>query len=151
MYFIYKELGSETLSNRRQRSKLQLLFNFQHNSAPEYLSKLIPPNYIQSTTIYPLPNGEDIIVPFCRLTLTSDSCIPSTIKKWNDLNPTIQNIESISKFKRELKRANAPDIPVPKYYSYGPRKFFIKLKDMEYMSETSLSKIFHKIKIKSFV
>ena len=123
---IYKELGWETLANRRQRRKLQLFFNIQHNSAPEYLSKLIPPN-IQSTTIYPLRNGEDIIVPFCRLTLTSESYIPSTIKKWNNLNPTIRNIESISKFKRELKRANAPDIPVPKYYSYGPRKLNIIL------------------------
>ena len=58
-------------------------------SAPDYLCKLVPPT-IQSTTIYPLRNGNDIIVPFCRLSLTSDSFIPSTIRCWNRLNPTIR-------------------------------------------------------------
>ena len=33
---------------------------------PEYLRHLVPPT-IQSTTIYPLRNGDNLIVPFCRL------------------------------------------------------------------------------------
>ena len=43
-----------------------------------YLCDLIPPS-IQSTTVYPLRNGSDIIMPFCRLSNTYDSFIPSTI------------------------------------------------------------------------
>jgi hypothetical protein len=34
--------------------------------APEYFRHLVPPT-IQSTTIYPLRNGDNLIVPFCRL------------------------------------------------------------------------------------
>ena len=121
---VYKELGWETLADRRQRRKLQMFYNIQNKSAPEYLCKLIPPN-IQSTTIYPLRNGNDIIVPFCRLSLTSESYIPATIKKWNDLDPRIRNVESISKFKSELKRHNVSVNSVPHYFSYGPRKLNI--------------------------
>ena len=43
-----------------------------------YLCDLIPPS-IQSKTVYPLLNGSDIIMPFCRLSNTYDSFIPSTI------------------------------------------------------------------------
>ena len=67
---VYKEIGWESLASRRQMRKLQFFYNIQNPSAPEYLYKLIPPN-IQSTTIYPLRNGNDIIDPFCRLMIYS--------------------------------------------------------------------------------
>jgi hypothetical protein len=44
-----------------------------------------PPPTIQSTTIYPLRNGNDIIVSFCRLSLTRDSFVPVTVREWNSL------------------------------------------------------------------
>ena len=44
----------------------------KNGSTPPYLLDLISPT-IQSTTIYPLRNGNDIIAPFCRLSLTRDS------------------------------------------------------------------------------
>jgi hypothetical protein len=43
-----------------------MFYNKQNNNAPRYLCDLIPPT-IQSTTVYPLRNGSDIIIPFCRL------------------------------------------------------------------------------------
>ena len=48
---IYKELGWESLAERRKRSKLQMFYNMQNNNAPIYLCDLIPPS-IQSTTVY---------------------------------------------------------------------------------------------------
>ena len=72
---IYQELGWEPLQSRRKRLKLQMFFNIQNDNAPNYLTKLIPPT-LQSTTIYPLINGEDIIIPFCRLSVTTDSFVP---------------------------------------------------------------------------
>jgi hypothetical protein len=75
---IYKELGWESLTERR---KVQMFYNKQNNNAPRYLCDLIPPT-IQSTTVYPLRNGSDIIIPFCRLSNTYDSFIPSTIRQW---------------------------------------------------------------------
>ena len=43
-----------------------MFYNIQNNNTSRYLCDLIPPT-IQSTTIYPLRNGSDIIIPFCRL------------------------------------------------------------------------------------
>ena len=66
--------------------------------APEYLRHLVPP-IIQSTTIYPLRNGDNLIVPFCRLSITNSSFIPSTVKEWNKLDIAIRKLDSLSKFK----------------------------------------------------
>ena len=122
---VYNEIGWEKLSERRQRRKLQMFYNMQNNCAPDYLCKLVPPT-IQSTTIYPLRNGNNFIVPFCRLSLTSDSFIPSTIRCWNRLNPTIRRTESNSRFKNELKKIHQPK-SIPDYYSFGPRKLNVIL------------------------
>jgi hypothetical protein len=47
----------------------QILFNIlKCGMTPEYLRHLVPPT-IQSTTIYPLRNGDNLIVPFCRLSI----------------------------------------------------------------------------------
>ena len=69
--YLYAETGWETL---------QLFFNIKCGMGPEYLHHLVPPT-IQSTTIYPLRNGDDLIVPFCRLAITNSSFIPSTVKE----------------------------------------------------------------------
>jgi hypothetical protein len=64
---------------RWNRRKLQLFYNVVNKNTPNYLCTLIPPT-IQRTSVYPLRNGNDIILSFCRLSSTSDSFIPSTIK-----------------------------------------------------------------------
>jgi hypothetical protein len=48
--------------------------------APEYLRHLIPPT-IQSTTIYPLRYGDNLIVPFCRLSINNSSFIPYQLRQ----------------------------------------------------------------------
>ena len=113
---IYKELGWESLVERRQRRKLQMFYNIQNNNPPMYLCDLIP-STIQSTTVYPLRNGSDIIIPFCRLSNTYYLCIPSTIRQWNSLDPPIRNVDSIAKFKTELRKRK----------EIGPRKLNIIL------------------------
>jgi hypothetical protein len=40
----YKELGWESLAERRKRRKLQIFYNIQNNNAPMYLCDLIPPS-----------------------------------------------------------------------------------------------------------
>ena len=122
---LYKEIGWETLEERRKRRKLQMFYNIQNKNAPDYLVNLIPPN-IQSTTRYPLRNGQDIILPFCRLSLTTESYIPSTIKQWNSLDLSIRNVDSISKFKSQLKMHSTVR-KTPSHFLYGPRKLNIIL------------------------
>ena len=38
---IYKELGWESLAERRKRRKLQMFYNIQNNNAPRYLCDII--------------------------------------------------------------------------------------------------------------
>ena len=57
-------------------------FNIKNEHAPNYLRELIPPA-VQITSIYPLRNGSNLIIPLCRLSITTESFIPSTVKFWN--------------------------------------------------------------------
>ena len=95
--------------------------------APEYLRHLVPPT-IQSTSIYPLRNGDNLIVPFCRLSITNSSFIPSTVKEWNTLDIAIKNLDSLSKSKNVIRlNSQSNKISVPKLYYYGPRKLNVIL------------------------
>ena len=77
---------------------------------------MIPPTK-QHTSVYSLRNGNDISLPFCRLSSTSDSFIPSTIKMWNSLNNNIRNVDTLSKFKFELKKIDETENhSVPKHF-----------------------------------
>jgi hypothetical protein len=91
---------------------------------PPYLLDHIPPT-IQSRTIYPLRNGNDIIVPFCRLSLTRDFFVPATVREWNSLNLSVRNLDTLSKFKKAIR--SSISMPIPRHYSYGPIKLNIIL------------------------
>jgi hypothetical protein len=95
--YLCRETGWERLEERRTRRKLQLLYNIQKGSTPSYLLDLIPPT-IQSTTIYPLRTGNDIIVLFCRLSLTRDSFVSATVREWNNLNHSVRYLDTLSTF-----------------------------------------------------
>jgi hypothetical protein len=87
---------------------------------------LIPPT-IKSTTIYPLRNGRDLIVPFCRLSSTNSSFVPSAVREWNELENSVRNLDTPSKFKRALLiNVNEINI-VPNHFLYGPRKLNVIL------------------------
>ena len=103
--YIYRESDWERLEERRTRRKLQLFYNIQNGGTPPYLLDRIPPT-IQSTTIYPLHNGNDIIVPFCSLSLTRDYFVPATGRIWNSLNLSVRNLDTLSKLKN-FKRQSA--------------------------------------------
>jgi hypothetical protein len=46
--------------------------------------------------IYPLRNGSDLIIPFCRLSITTESFIPSTVKLWNRLDQFDRNLDTLT-------------------------------------------------------
>jgi hypothetical protein len=100
--YLYRETGWERLEERRTRRKLQLFYNIQHGSTPPYLLDHIPPT-IQSTTMHPLWNGNDVIVPFRRLSLTRDSFVPTTVREWNSINISVRNLDTLSKFKKAIR------------------------------------------------
>ena len=127
---LYEETGWETLEIRRDRRKLHMMYNIEHKNAPSYLCDLIPPK-IQSLTNYPLRNGNDIMQPFCRLSVTSESFFPSTIKEWNKLDVSTRELDSISKFKTAIKNSNQI-LQVTKHFSFGPRKLNIILTQLRH-------------------
>jgi hypothetical protein len=47
--------------------------------------------------------ASDIIVPFCRLSLTRDSFVPATVREWNNLNLSVRNLDTLSKFKKAIR------------------------------------------------
>ena len=96
-----------------------MLYNIQNGRTPSYLLDLIPPT-IQGTTIYPLRNDNDIIVPFCRLSLTRDSFVSATVREWNNLNLSVRNLDTLSNFKKAIR--SSISMPIPRHYSYDLRK-----------------------------
>jgi hypothetical protein len=107
---LYFETDWEPLHSRHHRRKLQLSYKIYNGLAPQYLYDLIPPT-IQSTTIYPLRNGSDLIVPFCRLSSTNSSFIPSSVREWNKLEKSVRNLDTLLKFKCALL-SNANEINI---------------------------------------
>ena len=67
-------------------------------------------------------------LPFCRMSSISDSFIPSAIKMWNSLKKMyIRNVDTLSKFKSELKKIDEPgNHVIPKHYIYRPRKLNVE-------------------------
>ena len=122
--YLYRETGWERLEERGTRKKLQLLYNIQNGSTPSYLLDLIPPT-IEWMTIYPFRNGNNIIVPLCRLSLTRESFVLATVREWNSLNLSVHNIDTLSKFKKAI--SSTISMPILRHYSYGPRKLNIIL------------------------
>jgi hypothetical protein len=53
--------------------------------------------------IYNLRNSLQYRVPRCRLETFSKSFFPSTIRLWNSLEPNFKSIQTISKFKQNLR------------------------------------------------
>ena len=82
--YIEKLTGWERLEEWRTRRKLQLFYNIQNGSTPLYLLDLIH-STIQSTTIYPLRNGNTIIIPFCKCVIR---ILPSFVTCYNLLLQT---------------------------------------------------------------
>jgi hypothetical protein len=58
----YLETGWEKLIDRRNRRCICLMYNIVNNSAPSYLTDILPPK-ISETTNYPLRNGENFTIP----------------------------------------------------------------------------------------
>jgi hypothetical protein len=100
---LYSETGWTTLSSRRHNRKFQLFYNIKNGHAPNSLRELIPAT-VQSTTIYSLRNGSDLKIPFCRLSITTESFIPSTIKIWNRLDKFYRNLYTLTKFKKTIRK-----------------------------------------------
>jgi len=102
---LLKELGWDTLQERRKYFRLSLFFKMTHGMAPGYLRNLVPITVGQQNR-YPLRNAEDIMRVQCRTQYHAKSFLPQTIKDWNSLSLELRNSTSFETFKRRYKKTN---------------------------------------------
>ena len=94
---LYKELGLESLCDRRWYRKLVFFYKIVKGLAPSYLQYyLLPDNERTYNTRSSLRNT---IKTFATRTSTF---FPYCTKEWNELNDEIKKIESIKKCKKTL-------------------------------------------------
>ena len=120
---LYFETGWENLSDRRQIRKLTLMYKIVNGDAPSYLIGLLPKR-VNNITAYNLRNSNDFEIPFSRLCSYEISYIPSTLKLWNEFDPQVRTLQTISRFKSNIK--TTPD-KIPDYTNVGERKYNIML------------------------
>ena len=82
---LYKELGLESLKDRRWLRRMSYLYNVISTKLPPYLYELIPPlqrshRYLGWFQIFR-----------CRTTLFQNSFLPFSIIEWNKLDSDIKN------------------------------------------------------------
>ena len=106
-FFIFQELGLESLKSRRWLRKLCLFYKTFHKKSPSYLFQLIPPN----NNVYATRSSQsNKISSFkTRHNFFKDSFFPAVISEWNSLDINIQNSSSINVFKKELLRFIRPE------------------------------------------
>ena len=98
---LHKELGLESLCDRRWYRKLIFFYTIVKGLAPSFLqSYLLPANERTYNTRSSLRNT---IKTFATRTSTFRATFfPYCTKEWNQLNDDIKKIESIKKFKKTL-------------------------------------------------
>jgi hypothetical protein len=117
---IYKEIGWETLKERRKQQRLITLYKIINNLAPQYLSDSLPAN---SEQVYNLRNIDHNIRNFnARTSAFQNSFYLKTIREWNSLKIEIRNSPTVSVFKNKIKTIK--DKPPDQYYS-GNRRLAI--------------------------
>ena len=134
MHSLYFETEWENLEDRRQIRKLTLIYKIVNGDAISYLIDLLP-NRVNNITAYNLRNSNDFEIPFSRLCSYENSYFLPTLKLWNELDPQVCTLPTISRFKSNIK--TIPDeILVPDYINVGERKYNIMLTRIRHRSSS---------------
>ena len=89
-----QHLDLPTLQQRRQHSKIIMLYRITHQ-----LASIPTATYIASST----RNTQQYILPYARTHVFKTSFFPSNIKIWNDLQPVITNSTTIPQHRQALQ------------------------------------------------
>ena len=101
---LYEELGLESLEKRRWYRRMCLFWKIVNKSAPLYLRELLPQKQFSRN-----PNRQNLFSIYNKNTdYFANSFFPYCTDQWNALDPNIQNIQSISLFKKELLKFIRP-------------------------------------------
>ena len=130
------------MADRRQIRKLTLMYKIVNGDAPLYLINLLP-NRVNNRTAYNQRNSNDFEIPVSRLRSYEDSYFPSTLKLWNELDPQVRTLPTISRFKSNMKTILDK---IPDYTNVGERKYNIMLTRIRHRS-SSLKADFYGVNI----
>ena len=114
---IYKELGWETLQERRKIQRLVTMYKIQNGIAPSYLCNSLPEPH---ETGYTLRNNDLLPTFRSRINIFQKSFFPRTINDWNLLSSDIRNSSSLYSFKLKLKDIKHKP---PDWFYHGERKW----------------------------
>ena len=90
---LYKELGLESLSDRRSVNRVLQIFKIKNNLTPEYLREQLPPLRVQNN-LHANPNI--FLEKRARTARYAKTFFPNAISSWNNIIGNIQG--DISKF-----------------------------------------------------
>ena len=102
---LYRELGLESLQDRRWYRKLCFYYKILHHDCPSYLSELIP---TAEPSCYSFRSNRRPNIPIIRTERFKSTFFPSSTFNWNQLDPSIQNSSSVEIFKRALLKFIRP-------------------------------------------
>ena len=109
---LYKELGWESLSDRRWARRLITLFKIYRFNSPPYLYEYIP---TQRIPIFGSRSSDVLHNISCRTSKFMNSFFPNVVRSWNNISDEERNSCSIEIFKKKLYSLIRP----PKRETYG--------------------------------
>jgi hypothetical protein len=63
-----------------------------------------------------------------RSPITTESFIPSTVKLWNRLDQFDRNLDTLTKFKKAIRKEQSDSTKrIPKHFYYGPENLILFL------------------------
>jgi hypothetical protein len=119
---LFKEVGWESLGERRTQHRATLMYNIMNGRAPSYLLDLVP-NTVEARNQYryALRNRGNLEVPLARISTYSNSFFPASTRQWNEMPNSVKNSPSHLSFKynylKEFPRPEANQL-----YHIGPRQ-----------------------------
>ena len=101
---LYKEIGLETLHDRRKQHRLTLFFKMTNSLLPDYLTSLLPPPVgLQRKYRLRSETNSKLSVPYASTSKFANSYIIKTTKDWNELDISLRNSPSLNVFKQRIK------------------------------------------------
>ena len=99
---LYKELGLESLKDRRWMRRLSYFYKITSTQSPSYLAKYLPPFTISQR----YPNCFTSV--YCRTVSFQNSFFPYSVSQWNQLNIEIRDSISYPIFRNNLLKLIKP-------------------------------------------
>ena len=138
---IYEELGFESLAKRRWYRRLCAFWKIVKGLSPKYLKNILPP--IQPSRN---PTRQNLFITFTRKTdYFANSFFPFSVNQWNNLDPVIKDLKTISSFKNALLKFIRPH-PAQVYYvnDFVGLKLLTRLRlNLSHLNEHKFRHSFH--------